>query len=456
MKQLVLLLFVSALFSPAFCQQDSLLKTFKFRSVNYRAISFNIGAGSQYQRNALYSGYSTYSSAGGNFNTNYYALKSTERILFTATAGLGTGFSSNNAKNTFSTSKARNFSLAPTVNVLNKWFAKNNFAELGIIAGTNIYNTKYTNEPNVSGNGKNMLSQYSVALNTGIGKGRLENVTDMQNALWLTKALKKANSLTHSLTIPELNELGRSITKANNTRILDTRKRTQFILETVDDFFQQKGLINKTDITYFSNLNDILFFAFNTPRLSGTEKFIRLTPSITGYNGDSRQNNYTTRHKETSRVKAATFSTGFNKYAPASLVHQNNFGVALQLYYATLDYEDRYYTADILTSEIKTKPELKQASLNVFMEHGIYPNTRTIINFNLQALGGYQDVNQQTNWFSKINGSATCDYFISYRTKLQVSVGGIYYKNFYAIDRYLNQFTDNFMLFSNVGLNISI
>lgn len=111
----------------------------------------------------------------------------------------------------------------------------------------------------------------------------------MQNALWLNKALEEATLLSRQLSGDELNELGKTITKGNNTRVVDLRKRTRFILKIVDDFFQQKEIINSTNINYFSHLNDIMFFTVNNPRLSGTEHFIRFTPEISGGGGNSTQ-----------------------------------------------------------------------------------------------------------------------------------------------------------------------
>jgi len=119
----------------------------------------------------------------------------------------------------------------------------------------------------------------------------------MQNALWLYKELQEANLLTRSISDNELNDLGQSITDGTNTRVPDTRNRTQFILTTVDNYFQQKELIAKNDINYCTRLNDILFFDFNNVRLSGTEKFIRFTPAIQRNSQESGSNNLADKYK---------------------------------------------------------------------------------------------------------------------------------------------------------------
>lgn len=250
--------------------------------------------------------------------------------------------------------------------------------------------------------------------------------------------------------------MGRTITTANNTRVLDARKRTQFILETVDNYLQQNGLINKTDIRYFSHLNDILFVAFNSPRLSGTKKFIRFTPGIAGYGTNLTQNSNINKYERKLNNKSLALATGINKYTPQNLIHQNNYGASFRLSYNFFDFSDRYFTSGVITSDTNGNSHLKQAAINLFYEHAIYPNTRTSINFILQTLGGYQDLDKQTNFYSTVNLTSTISYFISYITRLTGSLGTVYQKNVYNISQNLNLLPDNLQLYANAGVTISL
>jgi hypothetical protein len=420
MSKTLLTLVLSISFLSAFSQQDSLLKNFKYRIDHYQAINFNMG-GSGSLSNYDDGFHSTNNhSSGGNFGGNFYSVKSTDRILLTTTANLGTSLSVDKSTSTGTTNKNTSLSVAPNITVLNKWFSKNKFTELG----AELYSYGYSNKSSSDGAqyNSNKQGQYNIVFNTGIGKGRLENVTDMQNALWLSKALTTANSLSRSLSDEELNELGRTITKANNTRVLDARKRTQFMLETVDNYLQQKGLINKTDIGYFSNLNDILFFAFNSPRLSGTEKFIRLRPGISAYGTRQKQSYNSSQSDHLVNSKSLTLSTGINKYNPKNLVHQNNYGASVILTYNSLDFTEKYTATGSTPINAKANTILKQAGVNLFYEHAIYPNTRTTINFNLQAQAGYQAQETVTSFYHSTNLAGSVNYFISYRTRLTCSV----------------------------------
>ena len=267
MKQILLTIAFAIPSLLLFSQQDSLLKNFKYRINTFRAISLGANGGGQYTRTHPVIGPNNYSSGGGNIAASYYTAKSTDKILLTTSTYLYTSFSTTKDNDPASRYTRKNFEVSPGIYALNKWFSRNRFVELGTTVSGDVNTSKdrSSNDPAATKYDRNA---YSIAVYTGIGTGRLENITDMQNALWLYKALEAAGSLSRALTTEEQNDLGRAVTRANNTRVLDSRKRTQFVLTTVDEYLQQRGLISKTDINYFSNLNDILFFAYNIPRLS--------------------------------------------------------------------------------------------------------------------------------------------------------------------------------------------
>jgi len=455
MRKILLSLFLSFFVLTLFGQQDSLLRNFKFRNINYRAITMNVGAGSQFYRTSFLAGKNESHSSSGSGAVTYYNLKSTDRILFEMTGSLNTGFGFGKSSNTSDEYKNHGLSFAPSLNLLNKWFSGNFFIEMGANVSINYTDSKNTYTTASSVHENESVGQ-SAAITAGIGKGRLENITDMQNALWLNKALEKEGRLSRSLSAGELNGLGRAVTKANNTRVLDARRRTQYILETIDDYFQQRELISKTDIKYFSNLNDIAFFALNDPRLSGTEMFIRLTPSISNGREESTQKPPMFENKTKSTNKSVHASVGLNEYIPLSLQHQNNFGFALKLDYFSHHYNQKYFTSGVLTSETDTKPDLRQASLTAFFEHAIYPNTRTLVSIKLDSETGYQDVEGNYSFFGKATLAGSLNYFISHRTRLNCTLGGFYLNNVHADDNYLTLLPRTLQFFANAELQVSL
>ena len=455
MMKVLLLCVLSMSISQAFCQQDSLLRNFKFRISKFRALSFGLGGGANYNNTDYPAGVSENSNGGGAIGIGYFTTKSTDRILSTQSSSLNSNYSQGKGTTNVAPNKFKNFSAASGIRTLNKWFSKNKFIELGAdgygSSSRGEYNTK--NAPEIS---RQNYDEYSIALNTGIGIGRLENITDMQNALWLNKALEKSNSLDRPLSAAELHELGRSITKANNTRVLDSRKRIQFALETVDSFFQKNNLLSKADIKYFSNLNDILFFAFNNYRLSGTEKFIRLTPVISDYRNDNSQNNTAQKFEERALIKSLNFSVGINKHVPLNLAHQNNFGAALQLNYIEQDYSNRFFTSGTITNELKNSATRKQAALDLFFEHAIYPNTRTAVNIRMQTLSGIEELEKNTEFFGSARVDGDFNYFISYRTRLNFGLGAFYQHNTREQYRYMGLLPNTLQLFVNAGISVNM
>jgi hypothetical protein len=437
MRQILLTLILSFFLQSLFSQGDSLLKKFKFRNINYRAITIDIGGAGQFSSTDFVSGRSKNHGSSGSAGTSYYQVKSTDRVLLNMSGGIYGGFSSARSDNNTNDYRYKSFSLAPQFSLLNKWFSRKLFTELGTDLSVGFYTAKNTDKTLASAQ-KTDRDRQSLAITAGIGKGRLENITDMQNALWLSKALEKEGRLSRSLSAEELNGLGRAVTAANNTRVLDARKRTQFILEAIDDYFQQKGLISKTDIKYFSNLNDIVFFAINDPRLSGTETFIRLTPAITHSRENFSQKPSQLENKENATTKSTRLSAGLNKYVPVSLRHQNNYGIAAALNYISNHYNDKYFNSGVLISETDLDPILRQVGIDLFFEHAIYPNTRTVVSFKFDSRTGYQEMEQETSFFSASNLAASCSYFISYRTRFNCNLGVTYQSNIYAIDKYLS------------------
>ena len=448
-------------FTLLYSQEDSVLKNFKFRNANYRAISIFFNGSGQFQ-NVDYAGEDVDNNASAFAGAiAYQQTKSTDKKLFSFNAGLAPSFSSGKSKNENlnDVSKARSFGFSPQFTLNNKWFTPNTFfTELGIEGIANFSAGKTTYSPPAY-EYKNKSTYGNLAIIAGIGKGRLENITDMQNASWLARTLSSENRLSRSLSPEELNGLGRAITAANNTRVLDYRKKVQFILETVDNYLQQNGLVSKTDIKYFSNLNDILFFAFNDPRLSGTERFIRIKPSVESFDRSLKQIPNDTKNTTETFNLSALLTAGINRYVPQSLKHQNDFGMAMELFYQDADYSDRDYTAGNLNTSTDIESTLKQAGLTGFFQHGIYPNTRTVINFKVDARGGYQDFEEESSAYFASSLQASWNYFISYRTRLICNLGGQYQNNIYAVNNsyyYLQLLPNNFNVFANVGIEVNL
>jgi hypothetical protein len=455
MRPILLTLTLLSLTINSFSQQDSVLQQFTYSIPHYRAIGISLGTGTSHYDTDIPGGSNLQNGISASGGASYYYTQSTDKNLLTANSYFSLGYSAGKSSTPSIETKNKNATISSLLNINNKWFRNEQFLETGVEIAENNSLQKFISSVPYS-NTKFTTNNFSLSATAGIGKGRLENVTDMQNALWLIHRLKREDRLSRTLSAAEMDALGHTITMANNTRVLDDRKKTEYILKHTDEFLRTNNLISQYDINYFTGLNDILFFAFNNIRLSGTEKFIRLTPAIRSYNLADSQMISVSKTTTRNTVRSVQFSAGLNKYKPQSLQHQDNYGISLVLLYTSYGLDNRSYRYGVNVGEQKSNPEIKRAGLNLFYEHAYYPDTRTIVSINCNAETGYQQIAQQKDMYGNIFISGNLNYFISYKTRLTCSAGGNYKKNEFDLNNDLSPIADYFDLFVNAGVTISL
>jgi hypothetical protein len=461
MKKYLLLSFLLLSLSESFCQEKKLLEEYKYRIDRYKALNVEVSADGRKQNNYNLSN-NTAAAVSGDFSINFFTVKSSNSLLQTISTGLSTSGTSVKSSSSSNTSKLRSLNISPSFYINNKWYAKNNFVEVGTSL-SDAFSTSHSNDDRVilqerlySGNfigGQFML---------GVGKGRLENITDMQNAIWLENILLKDGNLNRKLKEEEIIGLARTITTANNRRLLDGRKRIQFILKNIDSYLQSKEVINKTDINYFSNLNDVIFFANNAARQAGTEKYIRVIPAFINY-FSKEENKIIPTSKSTQNENGAevALKIGLQKYKPLSLIHQIDYGIAAIANYGKANRGYKNYTNSNLNSTFDYDNEWKKIGLDYFVRYSIFPNTRTIVAFDVKAENGYQSLNGFKELYHTVVSTANASYFISYNTRLNINLGTTYNKNNFDL-RAVNRFSPsnldehNLAMFFNTSLNIAL
>lgn len=279
----------------------------------------------------------------------------------------------------------------------------------------------------------------------------------MQNALWLNKILTEDGNLSKALTEEEIIELAKTITTANNFRILDGRRRIKFILKKVDEYLQSKSLITKTDINYFSNLNDIIFFANNFSRKTGSTKFIKIIPTLE-LNKDSRNFIEAREYKSTTENNRTALSLriGTENFNPLGLKHQIDYGVAVNLSLGDFKRTYKEITNNIVTNDFILRGYPKSISIDYFVGYNFYPNTRTNIGCSFGGNFGFVKDNDGSDFTNALSLNLNANYFISYNTRLIFNLLTDYnqYSNFSNGNQRLNGSNLNFNF--NTGLNISL
>ncbi len=461
MTKLLLSITVFILTLPAFSQDKKLLQNYTYRIERFNAYNFGIGANGG-QRNFYAANNDMSRAVSGSLSANYFTAKSTDKLLQTASMGFATNGNSLKSTGTSNIDKSNGFGIVPSFGINNKWYFNNKFVEIAPYF-TYAYSSSHTKKllsPIQDANGNNRSMNGSITI--GVGKGRLENITDMQNAIWLHKILLKEGDLKQKLSDEEIIGLAKTITNANNRRVLDGRKRLQYILQKVDGYMQSKELISKTDIHYFSNLNDVLFFANNTVRQAGTEKYIRFIPSFVNNKTKFEQHIIpTSSNKSIVDGAEIVMKIGLQQYKPLNLSHHIDYGAAVKLNYGKAKENYTSFLNANVDYNYKLKDEWRKVGLDYFFRYSIIPNTRTNINFNLQAENGYQWHNGFNQVYHSVVFGAGADYFISYNTRFNFNIGTIYNNNNFdirALNRYnpTNLDSHDLNLFCNANFTIAL
>ena len=453
-KNLLSFLFAFSSFI-AFSQDKKLFENYQFRVNNFKAVDMFLGTSANSSNN--YRAYGANKILGGGTGANIVAIKSTDKIYRTIEANLLGNFYFITNNTTINTNKSRQLYFSPNVNINNKWYSANHFFELG----TNLsFENKAENTKTPDGvvsNTKFSDNNADVNFTIGVGRGRLEIVTDLQNALWLAKILHDEKNISRKLTDDEINELAKTITQSIYFRVLDGRRRIQYVLKKVDAYLQSKNVIGKTDINYFTNLNDVVLFANNFFRQEGELKYLRLIPRVRN-NRISNEQVGAVRNKSLNNYFANEISLrlGFEKYKPLNLYRQVDYGFAANAGYGENKLSNKNYVNDTIFSEVKNNPIGKRIGLDYFVRYNLYPNTRTVISFSLDAQNGYLLYYGERSIYSGVNLSAGANYFINYNTRFVLNIQENYFQNIYQSNNYLRNNEYALILAFNAGLNISL
>ena len=134
-----------------------------------------------------------------------------------------------------------------------------------------------------SGEGKPKKNAFGFKFFSGLGMGygRMEDVEDARQAVYIANALSKKNVLTRNLSNEELFELSQKISTVKNKRFLDSRLHLTDEISTVDSFFVNKNLLNDTGAAYFTTLYDMWQYGALYSRQSGYELSFSVHPYYT-------------------------------------------------------------------------------------------------------------------------------------------------------------------------------
>lgn len=235
--------------------------------------------------------------------------------------------------------------------------------------------------------------QSVVTVKLGIGKGRIENVGDARQAMFIIQELQKKNLLKRTLSNDEVNALTEQITLVKNKRYYDYRVQLIDEISKVDSFLVANDFVEKANSAlYFTTLYDKWVYGDRDRREAGSYVKGGISPEYMfeeeildwSFVGD-RYTDIGGYHTINSYYGAAAY-IDYRYEKPLSLAWQSSFnaGVSSGLYrYRGFD-ENSYRT-----------------NVDVSYKLGYYPNTRTYVS---------GAVSQIIRWSSQMYHNSDADY----------------------------------------------
>lgn len=282
----------------------------------------------------------------------------------------------------------------------------------------------------------------------GFGYGRIENVEDARQAVYIANALSKRNVLTRNLTDKELFELSQQISAVKNKRFLDSRLHLMDEISVVDSFFVKNDLLSNTGAAYFTTLYDMWQYGDLFSRKAGYEVYFLVYPYYTynylKYIPELQEGAIPSSHHANWEADLA-----FNYEKPVKLNWQHSVWIGG---YAIFRHEKAGETdfKSIFSSDWKLLSAFTNYSLSY------YPNTRTYI----QATVGQQILKQIMTDAESTSYRPHFTVQANYYFSPYIRITGSYCINYY---HYFNNISNtgaynksnNFSTIFNIQLNYS-
>ena len=412
----VMLVFFSMVNFYGHAQQkiyDSILKKYKYRTAGYQALLLSGGANNDF---SIGNSLSKRASFSINPYLEYFSVKSTDRkqVYRSGYINPGVWYQKQTLQNGSSPKRNSYGMIGYGSSINSKIFSGLRFIEAGYnIAGRRGWEkNKYADSFLQKSGNRNA----SIEVTIGVGKGRIENVTDAQMAYYILSDLYNQQLLSKEFSAADMEGLAKTITNINNTRLFDYRRKRRFELQQIDSFLQKTGLLNQYSIHYFTTLTDNWIYAYNPYRVQGTQKYLRLQPRFNywGSNTEKTTNGLIVSEKRNTYNIIADVIAGIDIKKAINIKHQFSKGLSLTNSYGYLHSKNSNVADFFVAKGFST-------GLSGYLEWGYFPNSRTNVFANFKTDFDYGYTNQFLYNITKLYCNVV--YFVGYNTRLFVDAG---------------------------------
>ncbi len=300
----------------------------------------------------------------------------------------------------------------------NLFFIESNFYLSNL--NFSIYNQ--TSTPDTTSNKSihtNERKNVEVSIPLKVGKGRVEPLQDARMAVYIIDQLSKRGKLKQQPSRDEILAFAREIAEIKNERFFDTRNRRVYELTRLDSFLNKHNFLDKTDIEYFTTMNDYWRYANNPQRGAGSRFSFGIEPWYNYFRKYERDKNLSSQIDKINYRNRYYGVRGLLEYdyeKPHNLYWHSSFQGGLSYGYEIYEHNDNQ-----AVSKIKHNRQALNASFQYTL--GWFPDSRSYYRYYIQ--GYYYRFFQEENEFENLNdykawGEKT-DYF--FRTGLS----GYYY-----------------------------
>ena len=393
---------------------------FKCYDINYRALNLTLNGGMNY------SGINSYLvdfQGNGDFSLSYnkYVNKplfQKNTLIFVNSAFDYKKYETQIIPQTLTTKNSLYF--FSLYNNVNRYYnKKGRYLEVSPELG--ISNESNSTKDNFS-SASDQYFNFSAKVDLGYGKGRIDPISQVFAAKFIYDDLKKEGVLKDKVSESQLFELANEMTKMQNLRFLDSRRRNVKQMITLNKLLNSQLNLNEDEKYITSSvLMDNWFFAGLNVRNYGKRHSFKMRPFF----------NYGNLNGSKSNQIGMNLSYYFDQEKPTNQYLQffQNYSVGISPYIDNVDKKNPYFKVKIL--------------FDAKVGFGYYPSSRT--SFVTYATlsdfdrNNFNNNNTNNNLYLGINSSV--NYFVNYNTKLFAS---LYYYRVYNSNNNFNNLNFNF------------
>jgi hypothetical protein len=281
------------------------------------------------------------------------------------------------------------------------------------IEGTFNISTSYSRDKEKSNAATSVYSACALDISPGIGigLGRIEYVNDLWKGYYILEKLKEQHSLSRELKEQDISEFAQFTSQLNNKRFFDSRIRRIAELQALDSMLYAQKLIDRSDIRYFTTLNDYWSFPVYFDRKSGKELKLLISPELNTY-----RYKYTGGNKLTPTLVNLIATARFDYSKQINLFWERNFRISFTntTMLSKNNDADQNYAKNLINS-------------NISLGYGFFPDTRTRLTGSVSYKGYEIMVSDKKIWNNSIDSKLRVEYFISPQLQLTAELSPSYW-----------------------------